>query len=73
LELTPTFIPKAIPGFSTKVILKKSLITLMLSPSPIPSTFTLRNGIENPFTKSFVTWSTINIESETYNIFKVLP
>jgi hypothetical protein len=32
LEPTPTDMPNAIPGFSTKVILKKSPITFILCP-----------------------------------------
>jgi hypothetical protein len=38
-------IPKANPGFSIKVILKKSPITGIFSPRDIPSCFRLRIGI----------------------------
>jgi hypothetical protein len=48
LNSEPGSNPKAIPGFSVKVILKKSPITEIDSPKYIPSNLIFRKGIDNP-------------------------
>ena len=48
-------IPKAKPGFSIKVILKKSPITGIFCPMYIPSCLILRKGMWNPLIQNFET------------------
>jgi hypothetical protein len=48
LKSEPGSNPKAIPGFSVNVILKKSFITGIDSPRYIPSNFKLKAGREIP-------------------------
>jgi len=71
LKLSPGYIPKAIPGFSTKVILNKPSTTDILCPPYIPGKCILKNGIEIPLTISLDIWSikiTANETKKTLNI-----
>jgi hypothetical protein len=55
LKVSPKFRPKAIPGFSTKVISKTLLTTGILCPGSKPFILMPRSCIVNPLTKIFET------------------
>ena len=59
VSLPPNSIPKAIPGFSMNVNLKKSPIKFILEPRVIPSILIPSEGILIPLTFSLVSWSII--------------
>jgi hypothetical protein len=49
LKFEPGSKPKAIPGFSVNVILKKFPITVIDSPRNMPTKFISKNGMLMPF------------------------
>lgn len=69
LKLSPKLIPNAIPGFSTRLILKKFPSNEILCPSYIPCIFKFKNGIEKPLTSSFENWSISTTANEINNTF----
>lgn len=73
LKSDPKFRPKAIPGFSIKVILKILFITGIFSPGDNPLMFIPRECIENPLTQNFETWSTISTKKDINNTFNQIP
>ena len=73
LNWPPKSIPKAMPGFSTKVILKILCNTGILWPGYIPLSFMFKGMISIPLTNIFESWSAITIKRETNRILTKLP